>query len=873
MSILQEILKWSQELPAWQSDVIARLFAKEALSDEDMDDIFALLKSEHGIPDPKERIAKRLSAEQIPVVTAPGIHIKLVAIKNLKHVNRIAADQRLPFNPNGLTLIYGDNGSGKSGYTRVLKHVCRARDQSEAIYPDAFLPPDQIGNAEAAFEIMVNDKPDEIDWTNRKPAPEILSSLSVFDLRCARSYLDEEGDFAYVPYGLDILESLAGICKKLKLLIEKESNSSNPDKTPFSDITGNTAVGKLIAGLSHTTKLEKVEELATLQPDEEAKYSELERSLKEGNPKEKANQLKQCASRILRIIQNITQKVAVVDDASVTKLCGLIDANQTAQTARNLAAVAFTENKSFLPGTGGDAWKELFIAARKFSIEAYPGTELKDLGPDDKCPLCQQPLSDGADRLQHFDAFIQEEVETVAENCKTALDTEYNTFSAQNMSLGIDEELFTELESLNNTLAKETRAYGTALYERHAAIMTAVISREWDKVCALPPNPSGQLNSLAEKLKQEAEILEQMIDEKARAVLQDQFNELDARKRLFKVKESVVTAIKRLDHQAKLARCISAVRTNAISLKASEITEKVISKELEGALNNEFKTLGVGHLQVCLKSRSDTGKAYHKLKLDLPQTRTPCDILSEGEQRAVAIGSFLAEVNIGGGPGGIIFDDPVSSLDHKHRERVARRLVKEAAKRQVIIFTHDIYFLNLLIEEAKQDAISVLKQSVIRRPEGFGVADPDLPFEGMNTKARIGYLRSEQQKIKKFFQSGDEVEHRKLTANAYSLLRMAWERAIEELLFSGVVLRFRKGIETQRLAGVIVDDDDYAIVDKWMTKCSNYSHDQALLGGTEVPDPDELLVDINFLDDWREDVLKRTKKVSEHRKSYKTNKG
>ena len=178
----------------------------------------------------------------------------------------------------------------------------------------------------------------------------------------------------------------------------------------------------------------------------------------------------------------------------------------------------------------------------------------------------------------------------------------------------------------------------------------------------------------------------------------------------------------------------------------------------------------------------------------------------------------------------MIFDDPVSSLDHKRRERVARRLAQEASKRQVIILTHDLYFLNLLVDEAHKSGVPIETQSITRGPEGFGVSNPDLPFEGMNTKARVGYLRNRHQFIEKVYKSGDDLGHRKLTAEAYLQLRIAWERAIEEVLFRNVVLRFRKGIESQRLAGVSVEDEDYAVVDQWMTKCSNYSHDQALIG-------------------------------------------
>ena len=174
--------------------------------------------------------------------------------------------------------------------------------------------------------------------------------------------------------------------------------------------------------------------------------------------------------------------------------------------------------------------------------------------------------------------------------------------------------------------------------------------------------------------------------------------------------------------------------------------------------------------------------------------------------------------------------------------------------------------MSLLIDEAQQVGVAIETQSISRHPSGFGVTDPDLPFEGMNTKARVGYLKNRHPQIKKLFESGDELEHRKQSADAYRQLRIAWERAIEEVLLRNVVLRFRKGIETQRLAGVMVEDADYVAVNTWMSKCSNYAHDQALLGGVDVPEPDELLEDINALDQWRVEIDKRGKKLEEKRK-------
>lgn len=334
--------------------------------------------------------------------------------------------------------------------------------------------------------------------------------------------------------------------------------------------------------------------------------------------------------------------------------------------------------------------------------------------------------------MLRFEAFIQQEAEKTSQTRRAALYAEYKPFIAQNLTLNLDDVTYGEIEALDPKLAADVKAFEPLLAARQEAIKAAVLSHQWEGVAQALENPAPRLQALADKLNTAAETLEKASDEKARATLQKQFMELNARVKLREVRDAVVTAVGKLSHQAKLAQCLSAVKTNAISLKASDMAEKVVSKELAEALNREFKALGVGALSVSLQSRADRGKALHKLKLELPQSRSPGDILSEGEQRAVAIGSFLAEVGLSGGKGGIVFDDPVSSLDHRRRERVAKRLATEAAYRQVVVFTHDIYFLCLLVEEAKTAGVAISTQSLIRRAEGLAS-----PIQNSRLKGRM----------------------------------------------------------------------------------------------------------------------------------------
>lgn len=867
MSILHQVLAWSQGLPAWQSDAVARLLTKQTLTPDDQNDLFALLKLTHGIPDPKGRTAKPLTSDDVPAPVKNTTHIELLAMKDMRHVNAIAENQRLPFIASGLTVIYGDNGSGKSGYSRVLKRACRARDQSEAIHPNAHLPAYKSGIAEASFEITVDGIAKDVQWTHGKAAPAELSSLAIFDSRCARAYLDSEDDFSYVPDGLDVFEALAKVCKQLKTAIETEYSQHAVDLTVFATLQGDTVVGKLIASLSAETTRAQIDELATLKPEEVTQHAELSKSLKENNPKERAGQLRLQARRVATIATNTASKGALVDQAVVAKLRGLADSFRTAQAAAALAAKEFKQSENLLPGTGGDVWRELFDAARKFAAESYPGKVFPALGADAPCPLCQQPLAEGAARLQRFEAFIQREVEKNSQARRAALAAEYKPFAAHNLTLNLEDATYDEIKALDPQLATDVRAFEIHLSARQEAIKAAVVSHQWDSIAEASACPGTRLQALAGKLSAEAETLEKACDEMARTALHMRLTELDARIRLSQVRDPVVAAIDKLSHQAKLTRCLAAVKTTAISLKASEIAEQVVSKELAHALNCEFKALGVGALSVSLQSRTDRGKALHRLKLELPQSRKPSDILSEGEQRAVAIGSFLAEIGLSGSKAGVVFDDPVSSLDHRRRERVAKRLASEAASRQVIVFTHDIYFLCLLVEEAKLTGVTTSTQSLVRRAEGFGIADPELPFEGRNASKRIGALKAQHQSIAKLHKDGEEQKHREQTVEAYFRLRMAWERAVEEVLLRQVILRFRKGVETQRLAEVMVDDDDYAKVNAGMSRCSNFAHDKALEGGIAIPDPDELLTDINALETWRLQVEKRSSETGRKRKA------
>src|SRR6185437_8155672 len=95
-------------------------------------------------------------------------------------------------------------------------------------------------------------------------------------------------------------------------------------------------------------------------------------------------------------------------------------------------------------------------------------------------------------------------------------------------------------------------------------------------------------------------------------------------------------------------------------------------------LNQDFETLF--HIE-CKLLRAPTvslqfpGKEGQVVrKKSVASGYQPSDVLSEGEQKVIALADFLAEASLRP-PAPVIFDDPINSLDYIRRKEVVTRIV------------------------------------------------------------------------------------------------------------------------------------------------------------------------------------------------------
>ena len=116
---VDDIEAWSNTLAPWRQDCLRRLAISNDLTESDHDALLAMIKSAAGL---------KLEADPptpIPFTKAHyggGSHqpIILKGIANVENINRLKSKASLSFCPKALTIVYGRNGSGKSGFVHDL---------------------------------------------------------------------------------------------------------------------------------------------------------------------------------------------------------------------------------------------------------------------------------------------------------------------------------------------------------------------------------------------------------------------------------------------------------------------------------------------------------------------------------------------------------------------------------------------------------------------------------------------------------------------------------------------------------------------------------------------------------------------------------
>lgn len=508
-----------------------------------------------------------------------------------------------------------------------------------------------------------------------------------------------------------------------------------------------------------------------------------------------------------------------------------------------------------IQGIGTPEWKNFIVAAEEFAKNqktansVYPGNK-------DNCLLCHQPLSvDAQNLISNYWVFIKSVAEQNARTAVAQLDKVKAGFEQLNFDLFPAENYLT-----------------VWLIEKNPQFLSSILQNlSNQKILA-----TNIISDIVSKTANERTEIKINVTEHNNIVLA-----IDASIKLFRDDEQCVElerllkAKTKLAHKEKLELHFVNIETNitnqqwihktyainwgtlkqTITNTEKRLSGKYFNQKYIDTFNQECKDLN-GEFEIFIDSKSSGAKSNRQL---LIKGNSPSTILSEGEQKVIAAADFLSEMQLSEINRGIIFDDPVNSLDNDRKKQIAERFIKESTKKQVIIFTHDLVFVSMLIPFCEENKSPYVCHWIEKRNSISGYV-----FLNNSPSYEKEYKNAEIPKKHYTDAKKDDcppAQREFLVHTGFTALRTCYEVLVINDLFNNVVQRFNERVSVERLKDVYFDD---AIINELrdnFSQCCRYmeGHSHSDKFAYKKPDPENLNEEIQRYEALRTKIKKYKK--------------
>lgn len=842
------LIGWANEQDHWIRALVGKVIeGRRRLSDGQIDELYDLLLLEKELKGGGPVTVAPLRAGSAAAASAKTC--RLVALKHVQNVNALAPNQEIEFHPR-LTIAFGENASGKTGYVRILKRAGAVRT-AEVVLPNVHRPASGA-TPRATIKVRVGDDERVIEWQGEQGV-EPLTRIDVFDARAAVVHLEEDLSYSYTPADLLLFHLVADGIDRVRDKLQGARDARQPRANPFiNGFSRESGLYAKIEGLGASTDLQELERLAEVSPGEEAALPGLRQKVEALRSGSVRVQLESALRRrdVLRDATSAAEAIAAFDSAAYA----VAVSTEREATAAHARATREALASEAVPGVLGEAWQQFVESAesyiREIGLDIYPAA-------GEPCVYCRQPLGDAAVALlrkyrDYCNAALRKTLDEARRRVEM-LTSPISRLRLEETQQGI-ERLIQALDDPTRpprplAVARDVVRHGRALQER--------IARHEE----CPPTPEDLagagaiLRSAAEEAERMAADLRKQGEERERALMEEtaRLRELEARLTLRQLLPEIrdyVEASRWADRAGTYLKRFQGFK-KGLTETSKRASEEVLNRDFERRFQEECQALRAPRVSLDFPGRE--GEARRR-KLLTPEHGLG-EILSEGEQKVIALADFLAEASLKPDKSPIIMDDPVTSLDHRRLQHVVDRLVELSRERQVIVFTHDIWFAAELLARFEREPDQCSFYDVTAEDGRIGaVAKGSHPRTDTfnDRKKRIQKLIDEARRA-----SGEARQE--LIEKGYEELRGACEVVVEKDVLRGVTERYRPNVRMTVLGQIRAERLPAAtraiqtVFDKCCRVIASHSQPLATLGVR--PSLDELEGDWTSLQKARDEYL------------------
>ena len=561
-------------------------------------------------------------------------------------------------------------------------------------------------------------------------------------------------------------------------------------------------------------------------------------------------------------LEAVGDRIELVDSVLGAKAIEELDRARDVVRQMDLAAEQHAESlrSEALPGVGGEPWKVLWDAAKRFSEgHAYPDQQFPVSGGDSRCVLCLQQLGEsGSGALTRLDQFVKDDIQVEREEARRKQATLLEKLTSLEVFGGA---IDTHLQDLEGTHPDDLGVVKTLL-GRYEGAQKAADTMTRSKGAGVIEAPEvgdvvGRLRqAAAESLGLAGDLDDpEQIARRLRAVTKKR-REIELLIEVRGARKDIIAEIARLGERKRLEKLKQAANTGPITRKILDLSEETITEVVRDRFTRETDRLGLDRVTIA-KTKAEKGALLHLPKLvGARQTTELSRVFSEGEQTALGLAACFTEAALDDSGSALILDDPVTSLDHIRRERVAERLVDFAQTRQVVVFTHDVAFVAELKGAAFRKEVDVAERWVARSRAGDrlpGFCADTHPWKAKDVRARLGELREDLAGLGKSSPDFDDQQYEDAVAAWAGKLSETWERIFSQEVVGPILAD--GGLEVRPMMVKVLGEftnedyiqfnDSYGRVSRWTKR-----HDKSAHLNYVAPELTELEEELGLVDQW-----------------------
>lgn len=827
--VVDYLWSWAQDRGEWAKELIQLLCKHEdQLTEEERKEIYGLLRDDESSEDQEST-----SDITIPKLSVDKHNVTLHSLSEVKGVNKLKGNQQLKFSPN-LTVIYGDNASGKTGYARILKAIGQSYSGDVKIHGNVHS--ENVEEQQASIVYFVDHDEEIFRWdgTNSDESG-LLQEMSIFDSESVEISLSNNRTLLVTPMGFHLFRLLAQELQAIEALHREFVNSIEVDVPWKEQLHEGTKAQVLIDSLSYRTDEANLKEQLKFESDDQLKLDELINEHKKLNKELLRKELREYRlwlSDIERVIDHIedAKKVLTIeawekftlDSKEYYKLSKR--AKSSLEEIAKARGIEFYQSEEF----------QNFIQSAHEYLNTLDNKNYPE-GEGDVCLYCRQDLADenAIELLKSYKVLLNDPTESqlkqisadIASFKKLLYDMDLGLQFTQPVYGVEDEGDIVVQPAILQSFIKQLAPFVLEVRNWNGKKPSEdALAVDFDKPFAKFEEDFSDVETWIEKKQKVLDTL----SEQETALIKE-INELKDQKFIFNKKVDILGLVRNLKMRNELQKLDSNFRTNSISSLNTQAREEIVADGYLEAFHKELNAIRRSDISVELEFNTSIGSS--KLNHKVGSSRNLREVLSEGEQKVVALAEFLTEMNMSSSSCPIIFDDPVTSLDDKIIDEVANRFLKLAEEKQVVVFTHSILLLNSICTEHEIGPRKNLdfKYYYVQVDESrTGILlDRVAPH-----REKVGDRIKEINKI--FGKPEDEknLDTNRLAIEGYGHLRSAIEILVEKELLNGVVKRYRKNVALTNLVKV-----DGKIIDQAKEQLNEvFGHCCTYLDGHSNPD-------------------------------------